>query len=363
MVMTLTERDESAKWQAVLARDRTADGTFVYAVQTTRIYCRPTCPSKRPKRENALFFGSAGDAENAGFRPCLRCKPNEVSLEQKVVAQLQSLLETRYPAPTLSELAAEVDLSPSYVQKLFKKVTGLSPKKYANALRAEKLADELRMQGTVTAAMYGAGYGSSHALYRTSSQDLGMNPKAYQTGGRGEWVTYALADTSLGRMLIAATDKGVCALRFGEDEVLLAELKEEFPNAELHQDTASLAPLTEEVESHLAGTLPTLNLPLDVHATDFQKRVWRALQSVPYGETRSYAQLAEMIGQPKAVRAVARACATNPVALSIPCHRIVRSGGGLSGYRWGVERKKRLLNQEAAHASDLFRGGLFAGAE
>ncbi len=348
----------NVKWQAVLARDRTADGAFVYAVQATQIYCRPTCPSKRPKRENARFFESLEDAENAGFRPCLRCKPDEVSLEQKVVAQLQALLETRYPAPTLNVLAAEVDLSPSYVQKLFKRVMGLSPKKYAGALRAEKLAGELKTQGTVTGAMYGAGYGSSHALYRTSSQELGMNPKTYQTGGTGERVTYALADTSLGRMLIAATDKGVCALRFGEDEVLVEELKAEFPNAELRQDAASLASLIEEVESHLAGTLPTLNLPLDVHATDFQKRVWNALRSVPYGETRSYAQLAAMIGQPKAVRAVARACATNPVALSIPCHRIVRSGGGLSGYRWGVERKESLLSREASQV-----GGLFADAE
>ena len=358
MVMTLTKGAENSKWHAVLERDRAADGTFVYAVRTTQIYCRPTCPSKRPNRENALFFGSAEDAENAGFRPCLRCKPNEVSREQKVVAQLQSLLETRYPAPTLSELAAEVDLSSSYVQRLFKKVTGLSPKRYGDALRAEKLADELKTQETVTEAMYGAGYGSSHALYRTSSQTLGMNPKTYQAGGKGERVTYALVDTALGRMLIAATDKGVCALRFGEDETLLEELKAEFSNAELQRDGVLLGPLIEEVEAHLEGTLPTLNLPLDVQATDFQKRVWRALQSVPYGETRSYAQLAEMIGQPKAVRAVARACATNPVALSIPCHRIVRSGGGLSGYRWGVERKERLLSREAAQV-----GGLFASAE
>ena len=185
-----------------------------------------------------------------------------------------------------------------------------------------------------------------------------MNPKTYQAGGAGEQVTHALVDTSLGRMLIAATDKGVCALRFGEDEDLLAELEAEFPNATLREDATSLAPLIKEVEAHLEGTLPALNLPLDVRATDFQKRVWEALQRVPYGQTRSYAQLAEMIGQPKAVRAVARACATNPVALSIPCHRIVRSGGGLSGYRWGAARKERLLSQEAARA-----GGLFGDAE
>lgn len=346
--------NDAVRWQAVLERDRSADGIFVYAVQTTHIYCRPTCPSKRPKREHARFFDLAQEAERSGFRPCKRCKPHQVSLEQKVVAQLRSLLETRYPAPTLSELAAEVDLSPTYIQKLFKRVTGLSPKRYANALRGEKLAGKLKTQGTVTGAMYEAGYGSSHALYRTSSQNLGMKPKVYQAGGKGERVTYALTDTSLGRMLVAATDKGVCALRFGEDEVLLEVLKAEFSAAELREDALSLTSLIEAVNAYLEGTLPTLELPLDVQATDFQKRVWEALQRIPYGETRSYAELAEMIGQPSAVRAVARACATNPVALSIPCHRIVRSSGELSGYRWGVERKRKILEQEAAH------GGVFA---
>ena len=358
--MMSAETDTDLKrWRAVLARDRAADGRFVYGVQTTQIYCRPTCPSRRPKREHARFFDHAADTERAGFRPCLRCKPHEVSREQRVVARLRALLE-RYPAPTLSELAAEVDLSPTYVQRLFKKVTGLSPKRYASALRAEKLSGELKIQDTVTGAMYEAGYGSSHALYRTSSQELGMKPKAYQAGGRGEKVRYALVDTSLGRMLLAATDKGVCALRFGEgcvgeDEALLEELKAEFPNATLQQDAASLKPLIEEVKAHLEGALPTLNLPLDVQATDFQRRVWDALQRIPYGETRSYAELARLIGQPKAVRAVARACATNPVALGIPCHRIVRSSGRLSGYRWGAQRKQQLLAREAAQSGGLFK--------
>lgn len=358
MVMSAQTDTDLERWRAVLARDRAADGRFVYGVQTTRIYCRPTCPSRRPKREHARFFDLAEDAERAGFRPCLRCKPHEVSREQRVVARLKVLLE-RYPTPTLSELAAEVNLSPSYVQRLFKKVTGLSPKKYAEALRAERFAGGLKTQDTVTRALYEAGYGSSHALYRTASQDLGMRPKAYQAGGRGEKVRYALVDTSLGRMLLAATDKGVCALRFGEgcvgeDEALLEELKAEFPNAELRQDAAPLTPFIEEVKAHLEGALAALNLPLDVQATDFQRRVWRALQRVPYGETRSYAELARLIGQPKAVRAVARACATNPVALSIPCHRIVRSSGRLSGYRWGVERKQQLLTQEATRSGGLF---------
>ena len=353
MVMTLAKSGDAARWQAVLERDRTADGSFVYTVQTTQIYCRPTCPSKRPKRENARFFDSAQEAEYAGFRPCRRCQPDEVSREQRVVTQLQALLETRYPTPTLSELAAEVDLSPTYVQRLFKRVTGFSPKRYANALRAERFSGELRAGESVTGAMYEAGYGSSHALYRSASQELGMKPKIYQAGGRGERVNYALFSTSLGRMLLAATDKGVCALRFGEDEVLVKELKAEFPKADLQHDTDALAPHVEEVLAHLDGTMQTLNLPLDVQATDFQKRVWNALRRVPYGETRSYAELAEMIGQPKAVRAVARACATNPVALSVPCHRIVRSGGQLSGYRWGVERKAQLLGQEAAQSGLL----------
>ena len=351
--MMMVENKDIERWQAVLERDRTVDGIFVYAVQTTQIYCRPTCPSKRPKRENARFFSSAEDAEQAGFRPCLRCKPHEVSREQRVVAQLQSLLETRYPTPTLSELAVEVDLSPTYVQRLFKRATGLSPKQYANALRTERLANELKTGESVTGAMYEAGYSSSHALYRTASQELGMKPKIYQAGGKGERVNYALFSTSLGRMLLAATDKGVCALRFGEDAALLEELKAEFPKADLQHDIDALAPHIEEVLAHLDRTMQTLDLPLDVQATDFQKRVWNALRRVPYGETRSYAELAQMIGQPKAVRAVARACAANPVALSIPCHRIVRSGGQLSGYRWGVARKAQLLGQEASQSGLL----------
>lgn len=334
------------RWQAVLYRDAAANGHFLYAVRTTGIYCRPTCPSKRPKRENVAFYLSPRDAEAAGYRACQRCRPDAVSRQQKLVAQVLCMLETVEPEPSLRDLAETFKLSPSHLQRAFKRATGMSPKQYAIARRESRLREELRKGKRVTTAMYDAGYGSSQALYGGASNGLGMRPKNYRKGGEGEHIRFGFFDSSLGRMLIAATTEGVVALRFGEDQALLAELHREFPMAMLEADSANLGNHRQSVARYLSGTARTLDLPLSLEATEFQTRVWEALQKIPYGETRSYSEVAEMIGQPRAVRAVARACATNPVALVVPCHRVVRAGGELSGYRWGLERKRALLNQE-----------------
>ena len=342
---------DSSRWQAVLDRDAAADGHFLYAVKTTRIYCRPTCPSKRAKREHVAFYMSPRDAQSAGYRACKRCRPDTVSRQQSVIAQVQHRLDAE-PEPSLRELAETVGLSPSHLQRLFKRATGLSPKQYAIARREARFKEELREDKGVTTAMYDAGYGSSRALYTETSKGLGMKPKTYQKGGAGERIGFGLFDSALGRMLIAATAKGIVALRFGENDALLEELREEFPAAILEEDPASLFQYQEAVEDYLGGAAQALELPLNLEATEFQTRVWQALREVPYGETRSYSELAVMIGQPTAVRAVARALATNPVALVIPCHRIVRANGEMSGYRWGPERKEALLTQERRGKSE-----------
>jgi AraC family transcriptional regulator of adaptative response/methylated-DNA-[protein]-cysteine methyltransferase len=345
--------DQEERWQAVLQRARAYDGRFVYAVLSTGIYCRPTCPSRRPRRENVRFYDSIEAAAQAGFRPCQRCQPHKASAEQRVVAQVQQLLRSAETPPTLAALGATVGLSPFHLQRLFKKATGLSPREYANLHRAQRLKEELKAGSSVTDALYEAGYGSSRALYEAASQHLGMTPGAYRRGGAGERIAYACAQTPLGTVLVAATGRGLCALRFGEGDgaALVAELRAEFPRAVLVEAPHELAPYIDAVQAYLAGRRQGLDLPLDLQATAFQQRVWKALRDIPYGEVRSYKQVAEMIGEPKAVRAVARACAANPVALAVPCHRVVRTGGDLSGYRWGVARKEALLRQESALAS------------
>jgi len=338
--------DDDSRWQAVLQRDPLADGTFYYGVRSTGVYCRPTCPSRRPKRENVAFFAAIDPAEQAGFRPCLRCRPNEVSTWQRAVAQVQSLLETSEPTASLFELGQAVGLSPHHLQRLFKRATGLSPKAYANMRRSERLKAELKQGGTVTDALYDAGYGSARALYNEANRHLGMTPGTYKNGGQGEVIAYTITDTLVGPLLVAATGKGVCALCFGERAQLMDEVRAEYPRASLVADPQAVEPYVTAVLAHLSGQYPQLDLPLDISATAFQQRVWSALRAIPYGQTRSYREVAAMIGEPSAVRAVARACATNPVALIVPCHRVVRTGGDLSGYRWGVERKQALLDRE-----------------
>ncbi|MFZ5826375.1 MAG: bifunctional DNA-binding transcriptional regulator/O6-methylguanine-DNA methyltransferase Ada [Bacillota bacterium] len=349
--MAHTDAADEVRWQAVVQRDGRADGLFYYGVASTGIYCRPSCPSRRPRRENVRFFDSQEAAEQAGFRPCRRCRPEALSTQQRVVAQVQELLQTAETPPSLAELGTAVGLSPFHLQRLFKRATGLSPREYANHCRLERLKVGLKQGATVTEALYEAGYGSSRALYDQAQTHLGMTPSAYRRGGAGERIAYACAETPLGWVLVAATGRGLCALRFGEAEgALVAELAAEFPRAALVPGASELAPYVEAVKAYLSGGRTSLDLPLDVKATAFQQQVWGALRSIPYGEVRSYREVAAMIGQPAAVRAVARACATNPVALAVPCHRVVRANGDLSGYRWGVERKQRLLERERAVA-------------
>lgn len=341
---------EAARWQAVLNRNPAQDGQFYYGVRSTGIYCRPSCPSRRPKRENVQFFDDASSAEAAGFRACLRCRPGEVQTRRRAVLHVQHLLDTVQPTPSLTRLAEAVGLSPAHLQRVFKAEMGVSPKQYALARRGERVRHGLREGASVTAALYDAGHTSSRTLYDRKTDQLGMSPSSYRAGGAGQTVTYAVTGSVLGPMLVAATGRGLVAVRFGDAETLIRELHAEYPRATLVQDGAPLGAYLEALHEHLAGLRRDLTLPHDAPGTAFQRKVWDALRSIPYGETRSYAQVAETIGQPQAVRAVARACATNPVALVVPCHRVMRSGGALSGYRWGTERKHALLERERATA-------------
>jgi AraC family transcriptional regulator, regulatory protein of adaptative response / methylated-DNA-[protein]-cysteine methyltransferase len=337
---------DDARWKAVLSRDASTDGTFYYAVHPTGVYCRPTCPSRRPLRAHVAFFEDIDSAERANFRPCLRCRPNEVSPEQRVVAHILQLLDTVEGPPSLAELGEAVGLSSSHLQRVFRRTTGLSPKQYVAAQRLQRFKAGLKQGRSVTGAIYDAGYGSSRALYEKANQQLGMVPGAYKRGGKAEQIAYTLTDSPLGRMLVAATERGMCALRFGKDDMLIRELQSEYPHATLVSNRRAVAPYVRAALDHLSGRNARLDLPLDAQGTAFQLRVWKALREIPYGQTRSYAQIAEAIGEPRAVRAVARACATNPVAVVVPCHRVVRNDGALSGYRWGVERKRALLERE-----------------
>ena len=364
--------DDDARWEAVLRREAAADGAFCYAVHSTGIYCRPTCPARRPRRDRVSFFATPEAAAAAGFRACRRCHSATSSGWQRVVARVQHLLETEEPAPTLAALGAAVGLSPSHLQRVFKRATGLSPRRYAAARRAERLRGALRDGASVTTALYAAGYGSPRALYAAVPEGLGMTPRAYRRGGAGERIAYDVTETPLGPVLIAATERGICALRFegpapdpsaapaapaapagAAGGGLVDGLRRELPRATLRRDPQAIGPYAAALREHLAGRRRQLDLPLDVQATPFQQRVWAALRRIPYGETRTYRAVAEMIGQPGATRAVARACATNPVAVVVPCHRVVPAGGGPAapgGYRWGGARKARLLAQEAAGA-------------
>lgn len=336
-----------ARWEAVLAHDTAADGQFWYAVKTTGIYCRPACPSRRPKRENVTFYDTPQQAQAAGYRACRRCQPDKVDTSARAVAQAQALLEGAETLPSLGELAAAVGFSPFHLQRLFKARVGVSPKQYAIRLRSERLKTQLRRGASVTTALYDAGHESPATLYAKTTDQLGMTPRHYAQGGAGQMIHYAVSETKLGPMLVAATERGLCAVRFGEPHAMTAELRAEYPKADLVEDLAPLRAYLEGIEAHLDGQSPELQLPTDAQGTDFQQKVWAVLRDIPYGETRTYSEIAAALGDPNAVRAVARACATNPVALVVPCHRVVRKGGELAGYRWGLERKKQLLEQEA----------------
>src|SRR5271165_3695076 len=339
------------QWQQVLARDARQDGRFVFAVRTTGIYCRPPCPSRRPRRDSVEFFADPQQAERAGYRACLRCKPTEMSAQAKAVMRARQLLDEAEGVLTLAELSKRVGLSPFHLQRLFKRATGISPREYQSARRMQQVKTELRKGEDVTTALYDAGFSSPSRLYEKSDQQLGMTPGAYRRGGSGATITFAIAPTPLGRMLVAATERGLCAVRFGESATELErDLREEFHAAELHRDDAAMGRYIEHLLANLRGENTTIDLPLDIRATAFQKKVWETLRQIPRGETRSYTDVAREIGDPQAVRAVARACASNPVAIAVPCHRVVRSDGELAGYRWGVERKKKLLEGEQANS-------------
>ncbi len=336
-------------WKAVQNNDAKFNGAFVYAVNSTKIYCKPSCASKLPKRENVRFFDDFNKAENDGFRACLRCQPkNEaVNLQTKIVLRALEILETEEQI-SLENLSASVGLSAAHLQKMFKEIIGVSPKKYAEMKRLEKFKCEIKKGSDVTNSMYEAGFNSSSRLYENVSDKLGMTPKTYAKKGANMKINYTITDCDLGKLLVARTEKGVCAVTFGDDEkVLIETLFSEYQNAEIVENNANLRDYMEAILANLKGTNKTLELPLDLQATAFQMRVWEMLRKIPYGETVSYQQVAESLGNAKAVRAVATACASNRVALVIPCHRVVRSNGELSGYRWGIERKKQLLEQES----------------
>jgi AraC family transcriptional regulator of adaptative response/methylated-DNA-[protein]-cysteine methyltransferase len=347
MTETTPYSNPEDRWRAVLERDRAADGAFYIAVRSTRVYCRPSCPSRRPRRENVSFFDTAETARAAGYRACLRCHPDGVSAEQRLVAAVASLIESAETAPTLEQLARATGVSPAHLQRTFKRATGLSPRQYAASLRGGRFRERLRGAATVTEAVYDAGFGSSRAAYEEARGLLAMRPSAYRRGGRGERIVYAYTDGPAGPMLVAATALGVCAVYLGAGGGLLSHLSAEFPHAALQHDPSAMAPHLEAVRAGLSGGAAS-GVPLDERGTAFQRLVWEALRAIPRGETRTYSEIAAAIGRPGAARAVARACATNPLALLTPCHRVVRRDGGLGGYRWGIERKQALLQREGA---------------
>ena len=340
------------RWEALRRRDPAADGRFVYAVRSTGVYCRPSCAARPARPENVVFYDTNAEAERAGFRPCKRCRPDGPSQSERradAVARACRLIEEAEEVPPLEELAAAAGLSPHHFHRIFKQATGVTPRAYAEARRAARVAGSLQEAGSVTEAIYEAGYGSSGRFYETAGARLGMTPTAYRRGGAGEAIRFAVGACSLGSILVAATERGICASLLGDDpEELLRDLQDRFPNAELIGGDPGFETTVAQVVGLVEAPGTGLALPLDIGGTAFQQRVWQALRAIPAGRTASYAEIARAIGEPAAVRAVARACGANPLAVAIPCHRVVRSDGGLSGYRWGVERKRDLLDRERA---------------
>lgn len=356
-VMTTEKADlprfanDEDRWAAVRHRDRRADGVFYYSVSTTGVYCRPSCAARLARRENVRFHASPEAAERAGFRPCKRCRPNEPALAAQraaAVAKACRLIEAAEEMPSLDALAEAAGMSRFHFHRVFKTVTGITPKAYAAAHRAQRVRDELSRSDTVTEAIYGAGFNSNGRFYATSSDMLGMTPTSFRTGGNGASIRFAIGQCSLGSILVAATEKGICAISLGDDpETLLRDLQDRFPKARLIGGDAGFERMVAKVVGFVEAPAVGLDLPLDLRGTAFQQRVWQALRQIPAGATVSYGEIAGRIGAPKAVRAVAQACASNAIAVAIPCHRVVRNDGALSGYRWGVERKRALLEREA----------------
>jgi AraC family transcriptional regulator of adaptative response/methylated-DNA-[protein]-cysteine methyltransferase len=340
-------------WQAVVSKDARFDGQFVFAVSSTGVYCRPSCPSRRAHRERVSFFDLPEAAEQAGFRACLRCQPQRARVldpQMELVQRVCSVLNASDSETVkLAELASHAGVSVFHLQRTFKRVMGISPRQYLAARRFGNFKALVRKGDSVTTALYESGFNSSSRLYEYASEELGMTPATYSRGGRGVNINYTITDSSMGRLLVAMTERGVCAVRMSDtDAELEKDLREEFPHAEIKRDDSALQEQLQKILNHLDHNEPRLDLPLDIRATAFQRQVWEKLRAIPYGQTVSYGDVAKSLGNPGAVRAVGRACATNPVALVIPCHRVVREDQSLGGYRWGLERKKKLLQKERA---------------
>ena len=343
--------NDEARWEAVVRRDRTADGAFYYAVHTTGVYCRPSCAARLARREHVRFYMTCAEAEQAGFRACRRCRPHAPALAEQraaMVAQACRLIEAAEETPNLEALARAAGMSRFHFHRVFKTLTGVTPKAYATAHRAQRVRDELARSATVTDAIYGAGFHSNGRFYTTSSEVLGMTPTDFRSGGDGTSMHFAVGACSLGSILVAATVKGVCAILLGDDpDALVRDLQDCFPKAQLIGADQDFEHLVARVVGFVEDPAIGLDLPLDVRGTAFQQRVWQALRAIPSGATASYTDIAARLGTPRAVRAVAQACASNTLAVAIPCHRVVRKDGALAGYRWGVERKRALLDREA----------------
>ena len=346
---------DAERWQAVVEKDARADGQFYYSVKTTGVYCRPSCPSRLASKQNVAFHASREEAEGAGFRACRRCHPNGPSVAEQraaAVARACALIASAEEAPNLADVAAAVGLSPFYFHRVFKEATGLTPKAYARAERARRMRVELPRRSTVTEAIYGAGFNSNGRFYAESGAMLGMKPSHFRRGGMGESLRFAVGECSLGAILVAASEKGVCAIALGDDpDALVRDLQDNFPRAQLSGGDVEFERWVAKIVGLVEAPRIGLDLPLDVRGTAFQQRVWQALREIPAGMTTNYTAIAEHLGVPKAVRAVAQACAANKLAVAIPCHRVVRRDGDLAGYRWGVERKRRLLEREREGSS------------
>ncbi|MFZ5644824.1 MAG: bifunctional DNA-binding transcriptional regulator/O6-methylguanine-DNA methyltransferase Ada [Bacillota bacterium] len=344
--------DAEVCWQALLSRDKELDGSFVYAVRSTGIYCRPSCKSKLPRREQVAFYSLPEAAEQAGFRPCLRCEPQRLEYLDplvRLVQQVCNIIQKHdFNMPlTLADLGKRIHMSPHYLQKAFKKLMGITPKQYVDACRLKRLKESINEGKDVTGALYNAGYSSSSRLYEKAPSRLGMTPGSYLRGGRGMQIAFTITDSPLGRLLVAVTNRGVCSASLGdEDAALIKDLYKEYPEAGIRRDEEYLGKTVETFFNFLSGWQPHLDLPIDLQVTAFQWRVYEQLLAIPYGSTRNYEEIAKAISEPKAVRAVARAVAGNPAAILIPCHRVIRKNGSLGGYRWGIKRKENLLELE-----------------
>ena len=337
--------DQEQAWAAFERRDRSWDGRVIGAVTTTRIYCKPSCPARRPKREHVEFFLDGETAQAAGYRACLRCRPDEVGRDREAVAKAVELIEAAEEPMLLADLAAAVGYAPHHFQRLFTRDLGVSPASYARALRARRAESHLEEDKPVTHAIYDAGYAAPSRFYADAGERIGMTPSAWRDGGRGETIRFVIADSPLGPLLVAATAKGICRLTFDEDE---SALKRRFPNADIRPDDGTIAEWVENALAAISTPAAARELPIDVRGTAFQEAVWRELRRIPLGETRSYADIAKAVGQPGAVRAVGTANGSNPVAVLVPCHRVIRSDGSLGGYAGGLDRKRKLLEAERA---------------